>query len=322
MLNRRQLRIKALQALYAHFQADDSDLVNTERFLNQNVDKLYDLYIYLLSLLSEIVYFAETRLEDSKNKYLPTEEDLHPNTRFIDNMFIQKLRMNKDFKAREEALKINWIDVQDSVRKLYKELITSDFYLEYMNAATTDFAKDKDILLKISNNFLLFNDSIISHLEDKYFLWSEDYYMALALVYNTLAEIDESWSPSDKLPPLFKNTFDDKGNNDDKKFLIDLVRKTIVNKKKYDEIISRKVKNWDFERIAAIDIVLIRMGMAEIYEFETIPLKVTLNEIIELAKHFSSPKSNVFINGLLDKTIEEGLLDKTIEKKGRGLIGQ
>lgn len=322
MLNRRQLRIKALQALYAHFQADDSDLVNTEKFLNQNMDKLYDLYIHLLSLLSEIVYFAENRIEESKNKYLPTQEDLHPNTRFIDNIFIHKLRQNKDFKTREAALKINWVDVQDAIRKIHKEMITSDFYQDYMSAPTTDLAKDKDLLLKISNNYLLFNDTIISHLEDKYFLWSEDYYMALALVYNTLAEIEDNWGPGDKLPPLFKNTFDDQGNNDDKKFLIDLVRKTIVNKAKYDEIISRKVKNWDFERIAAIDIVLIRMGMAEIYEFETIPLKVTLNEIIELAKHFSSPKSNVFINGLLDKTIEEGLNDKTIEKKGRGLIGQ
>ena len=320
MLNRRQLRIKALQSIYAHFQSDSDDLVSTEKVLLKNIDRLYDLYIYQLSFLSEIIRFAETSLEASKNKYIPTPDDLNPNTRFIENRFIKALEKNKDFQRKEAALKINWVDAQEIIRKIVHDLRSSRSYVEYMNSPHTGFKEDKDILLKLIKHHLIFNDVLRSYFEEISSMWSEDYYMALALVINTLHDTKPSWGEEDPLPPLFK-TDHQTGANEDKKFLLDLVRLTVLNKARFDEIIVNKLHNWEFDRVAVMDLILMRMGMTEIFEMPSIPLKVTLNETIELAKHFSSPRSSVFINGLLDRTIADGLKDKTIVKTGRGLIG-
>ena len=320
MLNRRQLRIKALQSIYAHFQSDSDDLVSTEKVLLKNIDRLYDLYIYQLSFLSEVVRFAEASLEASKNKYIPTSDDLNPNTRFIENRFIKALDNNKDFQRKEGALKINWADAQDIIRKIVHDFRSSKKYVEYMNSPQNGFKEDKDILLKLVKNHIIFNDVLRSYFEEISSMWSEDFYMALALVINTLHDTKPSWGEEDPLPPLFK--IDQMTNqNEDKKFLLELLRLTVLNKERYDEIIVQKLHNWEFDRVAVMDLILIRMGMTEIFEMPSIPLKVTLNETIELAKHFSSPRSSVFINGLLDRTIAEGLKNKTIIKTGRGLIG-
>jgi len=320
MLNRRQLRIKALQSIYAHFQSDSDDLVGTEKVLLKNINELYNLYIYQLSLLSEIIRFAESSLEASKNKYIPSADDLNPNTKFVDNAFIKALNTNKDFQRLEAAQKLNWKDAQEIVRKVVHDFRSSKEYVTYMQSENMTFKEDKDILIKLVRNHLIHNDVLRSYFEEIHSMWSEDYYMGLALVIKTLHDTKASWNDEDPLPELFKIDAKTK-KNEDRKFLIDLVRTTILNKEKYDEIIVGKLHNWEFDRIAVMDLILLRMGMTEVFEMPSIPLKVTLNESIELAKHFSSPRSSVFINGLLDRTIAEGLKNKTIVKTGRGLIG-
>ena len=322
MLNRRQIRIKALQTLYAYFQSGNGNLADTEESLRKNMDKIYELYIWQLSLLVEVVDFAEERIEEAKKKYLPTEEDLNPNTKFIDNRFIHKLRNNESYRKLTRKYNVNWGGEDELIRKIYVEIKESGFYRKYMEQENDNFDADKTVLVDIVRKVLVSNDLLRDFFEEKYFLWSEDYYMALSFVMTTLHEISPGWSVDSPLPSLYKSTYDADGRNEDEQFLYDLVKETIKNAGKYDEIIRDKARNWEFERIAVMDLILLRMGMAEAFEFETIPLKVTLNEIIELAKHFSSPKSRVFINGLLDKTIEEGLREGTIVKKGRGLIGQ
>ena len=322
MLNRRQIRIKALQMLYAYYQSGSTDMAATEKLLHQNMDKLYDLYIWQLSLLVEVHDFAEEWMEEAKNKQLPTKEDLNPNTKFIDNRFIHKLRNNKDYRAQTQRVKINWGSDRELIRKLYVEIKNASFYSKYMESEKDGFENDKSVLINITRKVLIGNDLLRDFFEEKYFLWSEDYYMALSFIMHTLNEFDNQWAVDDKLLPLFKKSYDLNGVNEDESFLYALVRTVITKTKDFDDIIIKKAINWEFERIAVMDLILLRMGLAEIFEFETIPLKVTLNEIIEFAKHFSSPKSKGFINGLLDKTIEEGLKDKTIVKKGRGLIGQ
>jgi N utilization substance protein B len=320
MLNRRQLRIKALQSIYAHFQSDSDDLVGTEKVLLKNINELYNLYIYQLSFLSEIIRFAESSLEASKNKYIPSADDLNPNTKFVDNAFIKALNTNKDFQRLEAAQKLNWKDAQEIVRKVVHDFRSSKEYVTYMQSENMTFKEDKDILIKLIRNHLIHNDVLRSYFEEIHSMWSEDYYMGLALVIKTLHDTKASWNDEDPLPELFKIDAKTK-KNEDRKFLIDLVRTTILNKEKYDEIIVGKLHNWEFDRIAVMDLILLRMGMTEVFEMPSIPLKVTLNESIELAKHFSSPRSSVFINGLLDRTIAEGLKNKTIVKTGRGLIG-
>jgi N utilization substance protein B len=321
MLNRRQLRIKALQTIYAHFQSGNDDLGKTQKQLVSNLDRLYDLYIYQLSLLTAIQRFAEESLESSRNKYIPTAEDLNPNTRFVDNRFIKQLDKNRDFRRKESALKINWADAKEMIRKIVHEFRSSKEYVKYMNKEKSSYDLDKEILLSLIQNHLVENDVLRSYFEEINSMWSEDYFMGLAMVNITIHSYKANRSEDMKLPSLFKGE-DENGKSEDKTFILDLVRTTILNKEKYDEIIERKATNWEFDRIATMDLILMRMGMAEIFEFPTIPLKVTLNEMIELAKHFSSPRSSVFINGLLDRTIAEGLRDGTVVKKGRGLVGQ
>ena len=320
MLNRRQLRIKALQSIYAHFQSDSDDLAGTEKILLRNVNSLYDLYIYQLSFLSELVRFEEASLEASKNKFIPTPEDLNPNRRFVENRFIRQLDDNKDFRRKEDYLKINWKDAEEIVRKVMQDFRASKEYREYMQSERNSYKDDKEILVKLVRNHLIFNDVLRSYFEEINFMWSEDYYMSLALVIKTLHDTKPSWGVEDPLPSLFKIDAMT-GANEDKKFLIDLLRMTVLNKERYDKIIEGKLHNWEFDRVAVMDLILMRMAMTEIFEMPSIPLKVTLNEAIELAKHFSSPRSSVFINGLLDRTIAEGLREKTIVKTGRGLIG-
>lgn len=319
MLNRRQLRIKALQAVYAHFQSGSDNLARTEKQLISNLERLYDLYIYQISLLAAIRDFAEESLITSKGKFIPTEEDLNPNTRFIDNRFLQQISANRDFRRKEDALRINWSGAEEIIRKIVKNFRASDDFAKYMKREKDNYDLDREIVLSLIRNHIITNDVLRSHFEEINSMWSEDFYMSLAMVNLTIHGYLEKKDIETQLPTLFKGQTPLKA-SEDKIFLIDLVRNTILNKEKYDKIIDEKATNWEFDRIATMDLILLRMGMAEIFEFPSIPLKVTLNEMIELAKHFSSPRSSVFINGLLDRTIAEGLKDKTVVKKGRGLV--
>ncbi len=321
MLNRRQLRIKALQSLYAHFQSGETNLLTTETQLVKNLDKLYDLYIYQLSFLVAIRRFANESLEASKNKYIPTPEDLNPNTRFADNKFLYQIEMNKDFILKEDNLKISWSLVSDTIRNIVHEFRSSKEYAKYMQRNESTYDNDKEIVLILVRNHLIKNDVMRSYFEEINSMWSEDFYMSLAMVNITIHSYTEKTDISQKLPTLFKGESKSKI-AEDKDFVINLVREVILNFEKFNEIIENKSNNWEFDRIATMDLILLRMGMAEIFYFDSIPLKVTLNEMIELAKHFSSPRSSVFVNGLLDRTIADGLRTNTIHKKGRGLVGQ
>ncbi len=321
MLNRRQLRIKALQTLYAHYQSGNTDAIATEKILVSNLDRLYDLYIYQLSFLTAIQRYAKESLENSKNKYIPTPEDLNPNTRFVDNKFLNQIAMNKDFLKKEDNLKISWSLVSDTIHNIIHEFRSSKEYVKYMQREEHSYEKDKEIILILIRSHLIKNDVMRSYFEEINSMWSEDYYMSLAMVNITIHSFNENTDIDTKLPTLYKGENSSR-EAEDKAFIIDLVHSTITNTEKYDEIIVKKSTNWEFDRIAAMDLILLRMGMAEIFNFDSIPLKVTLNEMIELAKHFSSPRSSVFVNGLLDRTISDGLRNKTIQKKGRGLVGQ
>jgi len=321
MLNRRQLRIKALQALYAHFQSESTDVAKTEKQLISSLDRLYDLYIYQLSFLTAIHRFAEESLEASKNKYIPTPDDLNPNTRFIENKFLHQLDANLDFRRKEDALKINWADAQDIIRKIVHNFRSSKAYVNYMGKEETNYDMDKDIVIALLRNHIINNDVLRSYFEEINSMWSEDFYMSFALVIITIHGYTENTDIAKPLPPLYKGEKEGRF-AEDKRFLLDLVRYTIANSDDYDKIIEKKATNWEFDRIATMDLILMRMGMTELFKFPTVPLKVTLNEIIELAKHFSSPRSSIFINGLLDRTIADGLKNKTIVKEGRGLVSQ
>ena len=315
MLSRRHLRIKALQSLYAFMQSHNDRLDYGEKELLRSLDKLYEIYIYQLSLLVEIVDYAKKRIEENSRKFYPTEEDKNPNTRFVDNRFIRQLADNKSYKTYVDKYKISWADEEEMIRKLYIRIRETKYYKEYMSSPDCSYTDDKEVIIKIVKKVISESDSLHYYFEEKNIYWADDFYTANYLVIKTIKGFEENQSELTPLPSLFKND-----NNEDKEFLINLFRKVILRSDEYFKMIEGKVKNWESDRLAVMDILLLKMALAELLEFPSIPIKVTLNEYIELSKMFSTPKSKVFVNGILDKMISELKRNNEIKKTGRGLL--
>ncbi len=315
MLSRRHLRIKALQSLYAFNQSHNDRLDYGEKELLRSLDKLYEIYIYQLSLLVEIVDYANKRIEENRHKFYPTEEDLNPNTRFVENRFIKQLADNKSYNTNVEKYKISWADEEEMIRKLFVEIRNSKFYKEYMNSPDSSYENDKDVIIKIVKKIISESDSLHFYYEERNIYWADDFYTANYLVIKTIKGFDEKQGELTPLPTLFKNN-----NEEDQDFLVNLFRKVILRSDEYFLLIEGKVKNWESDRLAVMDILLLKMALAELLEFPSIPVKVTLNEYIELSKMYSTPKSKVFINGILDKMIADLRRKNEIKKMGRGLL--
>jgi len=319
MLSRRQLRIKALQALYAFIQSVNDQLDHGEKEMLRSLEKLYEIYIYQLSFLIEIVDFSRKRSEENKKKFFPTEEDLNPNTRFIDNRFYIQLANNRDLLKHIDKYKINWVDQEDMIRKLMAQIRESKDYTDYLNKPQNSYNDDKDIFIKIIKKHLSRSEILQFFYEEKNIYWYDDFHTANLLAIKTIKGYDSSWDESHLLPIMFGKDIEG-SKNEDKEFIINLFRKTILKSSKYEELIDKKVKNWEMDRIAVMDILIIKMALVELLEFPSIPIKVTLNEYIELAKLYSTPKSKIFVNGILDKLIGDLKDQKKIKKTGRGLL--
>ncbi len=319
MLSRRHLRIKALQALYAYFITQNLEIVIGEKNMLKSTEKIYGLITYQLSFLLEIVKFAFNRSEEAKKKYYPTEDELNPNEKFLKNQFIQKLSDNKDFMRKANAYKINWSDDQEMVRKVFIEIKDSKPYQNYMNSGEHSFLEDKKFISNIFRSLIAESKTLESYYEEMDIYWADDLDVANSLVIKIINGFKENDNELTPLPELY-STEGKEDPEEDKKFLMQLYRKTIVKSKEFDEIIEAKASNWDIDRIAIMDIILIKMALVEFLEFPSIPLKVTMNEYIELSKYYSTPKSRVFINGILDNMIVDLKKDNKIHKIGRGLI--
>jgi len=290
-----------------------------EKELFKSINSIYEIYILQISFLVEISEFAKKRLGENKKKFFPTEEDLNPNMRFIDNQVIKQISENRDYKKYYDAYKINWVDEEDMIRKFYTGIRESADYQNYMSNDVNTYNDDKDILLKILRKQVLKSESLQYFFEEKNIHWHDDFYTANMIAVKTIKHYKESFDDSFKLPTLYKiNEFDKI--EEDKEFVKHLFRKTIVKSKEYETLIDGKVKNWEMERIAVMDVLLIKMALVELLEFPSVPIKVSLNEYIELAKMYSTPKSKVFINGILDKLIADLKEKKLIKKTGRGLM--
>lgn len=319
MLSRRFLRIKVLQAIYA-FMQDGPESINTgERQLLISLDKLYELYIRQLSLLIEISDFARRRLEENKLKFLPTEEDLHPNTRFIDNRVINQLSNNRDYLKKCHSFKISWADEEELIRKLYNLLRESDFFAAYMDGPEPQYKEDKELVEKVFNSIFAESELLQSYFEERSIYWSDDFEISFIMIQKTIRGFQADNDEYTLLPSLLKDENDADG-SEDLEFVKNLYRKTLIHSDEFNTIIADKAQNWELDRIALMDILLLKMAMTEFVDFPSIPVKVTLNEYIELAKSFSTPKSKIFINGILDKLIVEFKASGRLLKTGRGLM--
>lgn len=319
MLSRRHLRIKALQALYAYFINEDGDLLTAEKNMLNSTERIYELAIYQLSFLLEIVKFAARRIEENKKKFFPTPEDLHPNTKFIENDFSAKLADNKDFQRHKNACKINWVDHEDLIRRVFNEVRDMEAYKDYMNNPGRSFEEDKELFIKVFTDVVVENEILNSWYEEISVYWANDIVLANFCVIKIIQSFSKHHDALQPLPTLYNiNRKDDP--DEDKKYLVKLFHKTILKSKEYEKIIEDKASNWELNRITLMDVILLKMGLAELMEFPSIPVKVTMNEIIELAKTYSTPKSSVFINGVLDRMINDLKQSGQIVKTGRGLI--
>lgn len=321
MLSRRHLRIKALQALYAFYQSGDNDLALGEKQLLKSTEKLYELYIHQLSFLVKLVDYASHRIEEAKKKFFPTEEDLHPNTRFIESRVIAQIAENKDYTKWYRALRINWSEQENLFHKCYQDLRASESWNAYMTAPGNGYRQQKEAIILVVREIMSAYDLLRQYYEDISIFWSdEDYDTSLMMVIKTIKAYQESWGPEAPLPSLYKTDPDDDDPLEDKQFMIKLFRSTILKDKLFEGQIEQQVENWELERIAIMDMIIMKMALAELVTFPSIPVKVTINEYIEISKTYSSVKSKFFVNGIIDKLVIKLKEDGTIRKTGRGLI--
>lgn len=303
-----------MQTIYAMACKKEFNLEVENKFTNKSVSDLYDLYLLFLDLLVEVHAFAKAEQEKHSKKILATEEDKNPNTRFIDNQILTKLQNNSLLADEVSKRKLsNWRTNDEYVAVIYNELISSEVYKEYMEAPTTSFKDDKQFLINCYTQVIAPNDKLYDYIEDAKITWVDDIPMANMAILKRLKKQKPSSPERSMLPSLFKN-------EDDENFATQLLERTVTNDEFLVNEIVENTPNWDKERIADIDLVLIKMALCEFLKFPSIPVKVTINEYLEIAKEYSTPKSSIFINGILDKLVKKYTANDSLKKEGRGLM--
>ena len=293
MINRVLIRLKIVQIVYAYYQNGGKNLDTAEKELFFSLSKAYDLYNYLLLLMVEVTKQANKRLYATKNKLVPTKEELFPNTKFVENRFIAQLEVNKQLLEFSNNQKKTWENEADFVKTLCDKILESDIYKEYMASETSSYEEDRELWRKLYKNIIFNNIELDQVLEDQSLYWNDDKEIVDTFVLKTIKRFDEKNGAKQELLPEFKD-------GEDQDFARRLFRRTILNADYYRHLISENTKNWDLDRVAFMDVVIMQIALAEILSFPNIPVSVSLNEYVEIAKLYSTPKSGGFINGTLD----------------------
>jgi len=315
MISRRILRIKVLQLLYAYYKSEDASLNKVEKELFHSINKTYELYHYLLLLILEITDYAAGRIEIARQKNYPSDEDLHPNTKFIDNKIIHQIRINSDLNNYLINNKISWVKYPELIKKIYLNIRNSEEYEKYMNDPDRSYENDRRILNNIYTTSIATTEDLYHNLEEQSIYWNDEVEFVISIIIKTIKGFKEKDKENVRLFSLFKN-------DDDIDFVKRLFRKAILHKEEYIELIQRFTQHWEIERIAFMDILILLLAITEVIEFESIPTKVTFNEFLEIAKYYSTNKSSIFINGVLDKIIGYLKENNKFKKQGRGLVGE
>ncbi len=311
MLNRRYVRIKVYQALYALLQSDSANVGAIEKGLIQNIGYTYDLYIALLQVFPELHRCANERITERKKKRLPTDEDLNPNLKFVTNQALAAIITSSLLKEEGEKRKINWVGQKELMQKLFRSLSESEIYQGFMQDERGDFNSDRKFLVEAFVAEIANAEPLHDVFEERSIHWLEDLDLACNMVKRTIENMKDG---DMKLRELYSDP------QDEKEFISQLLHQTMEMGAIHEVAISDKAKNWEADRIALSDMILMKMALAEVKTFSMIPVKVTMNEYIEIAKAYSTPKSKNFINGVLDKLFDDYKQSGEIKKVGRGLI--
>lgn len=312
MISRRLIRIKVFKVLFSRISSGSSSFLAIEKELLLSCDKTLELYYFILSLPLALKYVAEQKIEAGLKKHQPTSEDINPNMKFVENKLILLLENDEELRGFCSKRGLNWFDYLPFVKKLYKTVSETSYFETYMSSQSSSLDEDIKLVCAILENELDECDELESILEDSNLYWIDD----LAFVINIITKKLYSVRKDEVLshPTVFLK-------DEDKDYALRLLNVSMIRYDEYIELMSKYVINWETDRLAAIDILLIVMGIAEAVSFPNIPIKVTINEFVELSKFYSTPNSKVFVNGMLDKILlalqEEGI----IEKSGRGLVG-
>ena len=285
--------MKIVQIVYAYYQNGGKNLDTAEKELFFSLSKAYDMYNYLLLLMVEITKQAQRKQSAAKSKLLPTAEELYPNTKFVDNRFIAQLEVNKQLLEFSETQKKTWENESEFVKRLCETIMDSDIYKEYMASETSSYEEDRELWRKIYKRIIFNNEDLDQVLEDQSLYWNDDKEIVDTFVLKTIKRFEEQNGAKQDLLPEFKD-------EEDQDFARRLFRRTILNADYYRHLISENTRNWDLDRVALMDIIIMQIALAEILSFPNIPVSVTLNEYVEIAKLYSTPKSGSFINGTLD----------------------
>ena len=314
MLNRRYLRIKVYQSLYACFQSDGNSAARIEQELFLSVERTFDLTVALLLLFGDMKRHAEMRMEERREKRLPTAADLDPSLRFVTNPVLNALAESKLLEKEAEQRRINWVGEGELTGRIFRQFENSEEYKQYMAAPSVTFNQHRNIVLHLFLEHIANFEALHDHFESRSIYWLEDLDLACSLVKRTIEQMRDGASDDLGLATLLKPPAEEKD------FVSVLYRQTLEQSEEHGREIAAKASNWEEDRIAVSDMILMKMALTEARAFSDIPVKVTLNEYIEIAKAYSTPKSSTFVNGILDKLFIEMKETGAIRKVGRGLL--
>ena len=306
MINRIIIRIKVLQIIYAYYLKGSNDLLQAESELMMSLQKAHDLYHYLLLLIPLLTDVEQKRLDIRKHKYLASEKDKNPNTRFIDNRLASQLSQSNALSGFANEKGYLWDEDAALMKTLLDEILSLDIYDEYLNSKDS-YVSDKEFWRKVFKQYIINNEYIAEFLEERNIYWNDDIDIIGTFVLKSIKRMQES-SPQDiPLLPMFKD-------NEDKEFAVNLLRYAILEADHCDIRVAKHIRNWDIERIATIDMYIMQLALSEMLHFDSIPISVSLNEYIDMAKYYSSPKSGIFINGILDAMVSDLKKEKLLFK--------
>lgn len=316
MLNRRHLRVKAMQTLYAYSLSEDkNNLMGFQKSLLKSVEEVDEMYIWTLNLLDEVAEYVLIDVEGIANKWIPSDKDeVFSSTKLNSNTFIDSLRQNRTYLEKVKRYKVDWNFDPEIVRSVFAQLKESEPYLEYLQLEDRSIGAEKDIIKFIFKKIILKSPDIEQAYDQRFINWQVDKEVLQAMIAKTFKNFSSEVPSKNQLADLTPNWIEDRD------FVVDLLNQSIRYGTAYQELIVGKTKNWESDRIALVDTLLIRMAITELLNFPTIPVKVTMNEYIELSKTFSTQKSSTFINGVLDKIYNELKEQGRIRKEGRGLL--
>ena len=303
--------MKVAKTLYAHLKSDSDNLKASEKYLVESIDKAYDLYFQMLYFVVEVARYAESRIELAKQKKLPTYEDLNPNRRFVDNAVITLIANSDSVNDVLASRKLGWANQYDTIKDVYNRLIETEFYKNYMSASVSTFTDDRKFVEEFFQ-WLESDEQLAEVVTEMSLLWADDYGFALLLALRTVQHLKRSHTEVKVMPKL--------KSEEDLDFAKRLFVKSLVDYEDNQAVVDRYSKNWDVERVVFMDSLIISIAITELTQFDSIPVKVTLDEWIDIAKYYSSPTSSNFVNGVLDKVVAEFTEQGLIKKSGRGLL--